>query len=250
MRWRPAALLAALPLVALAASCGGSGGGHAASTHATVLAAASLTDAFNAEKAAFEKARPGTQITLSFAGSQSLVAQIQQGAPADVFASADEHSMDAVRRETTAAPRLFARNTLAIAVAPGNPKHIASLADLARPGITVVLAAPAVPAGHYARAALQKAGVTVAPKSLEENVRSVLTKVELGEADAGIVYVSDITAAGHRVSRVAIPPAVNQTARYPIAPLSRDATGRAFVAFVLSPAGQRILSRFGFLPAS
>lgn len=249
MRRRAAALVAALPLVALAA-CGGSGGSDAPSTHATVLAAASLTDAFNAEKAAFEKAHPGTQITLSFAGSQSLVAQIQQGAPADVFASADERSMDAARRETTAAPRVFARNTLAIAVAPGNPKHIASLADLARPGVAVVLAAPAVPAGHYARTALQKAGVTVAPKSLEENVRSVLTKVELGEADAGIVYASDITAAGHQVSRVTIPPAVNQTARYPIAPLSRDATGRAFLAFVLSPAGQRILTRAGFLPAS
>lgn len=247
---RRAAGLAAVPLMLLATGCGGSGGGTAPADRATVLAAASLTNAFDAEKAAFEQAHAGTHLTLSFAGSQSLVAQIQQGAPADVFASADERSMDAVRRQTTAAPQVFARNTLAIAVAPGNPKHIRGIGDLSRADITVVLAAPAVPAGHYADEALRKAGVSVTPKSLEENVRSVLTKIELGEADAGIVYASDITAATGRVSKIPIAPAINQTARYPIAPLTRDPTGRAFIAFVLSPAGQRILARFGFLPAA
>ena len=217
---------------------------------ALVLAAASLTDAFRAVGAAFAKEHPDETVTFSFAGSQSLVAQIKEGAPGDVFASADERSMAAVSGSTTSPPQVFARNTLAIAVAPGNPKHISGLADLARSGITLVLAAPAVPAGNYARKALTAAGVTVHPKSEEENVRAVLTKVELGEADAGIVYTSDIAAAGDKVDRVAIPASVNQIAHYPIARISDEVVGHDFVAFVLSDRGQQILQRYGFLPAS
>ena len=248
---RRVALASAFLLAAV--GCGASSGAQAGGpgpSGALVLAAASLTDAFRAEGAAFAKEHPNETVTLSFAGSQSLVAQIKEGAPGDVFASADERSMAAVSGSTVGKPTIFARNTLAIAVAPGNPKHIAGLADLARDDVTLVLAAPAVPAGNYAGKALAAAGVTVHPKSEEENVRAVLTKVELGEADAGIVYTSDIAAAGGKVDRVAIPAGVNQVARYPIARISDEVVGHDFVEFVLSDQGQQILQRYGFLPAS
>jgi len=140
-------------------------------------------------------------------------------------------------------PQVFARNRLVIVTAPGNPHHITSLRDLARSSLIVVLAGPTVPAGKYAAAALKAAHVVVHPKSLEDNVRGVLTKVELGEADAGIVYVTDAKSAGHRVGVVAIP-------RSPVASYAIDAldiAGRPFVTFLLSPPGQAILARFGFL---
>ncbi len=238
---------AAAAVLLLAAACGGTSGTGSGSSTATVLAAASLTDAFRAVGTAFHRAHPDENVRFSFAGSQSLVAQVKEGAPADVLATADERTMATVRDRLTGPPQTFARNVLVIAVAPGNPKGVHGLADLARPGLTVVLAAPAVPAGAYARQALEAAGVTVHPASLEENVRAVLTKVELGEADAGVVYASDATAAGRQVASV--PVQDSPTATYPVGVLTGNRAGRDFVAYLRSAGGQQILTRYGFRPA-
>ena len=209
----------------------------------TVFAAASLTNAFTAEAAAYER-QSHVHVRFSFAGSQDLVAQLNEGAPADAVATADAATLGKLTVHLTGATAVFARNRLVIVTAPGNPKHIATAADLAKPGVVVVLAAPAVPAGKYAAKALQAAHVTVHPKSLEDNVRGVLTKVELGEADAGIVYVTDAKSAGTKVGTVALP--TSPVATYPAAAL--DARGQGFVDFLVSQAGQAILARFGFLP--
>jgi molybdate transport system substrate-binding protein len=184
-------------------------------------------------------------VRFSFAGSQDLVAQINQGAPADAVAPADATTIGQLTVKLDSVPTVFARNRLVIVTAPGNPKHINSAADLARRGIVVVLAAPSVPAGKYALAALRAAHVTVHPKSLEDNVRGVLTKVELGEADAGIVYVTDAKSAGDKVGTVALP--TSPIAIYSAVAL--DKQGRLFLSFALySLKGQVIFNRFGFLP--
>jgi molybdate transport system substrate-binding protein len=198
------------------------------------------------------QAHPGLEPRTSFAGSQTLVHQVLEGAPVDVVASADERSMQRLvdAGQVAGAPRVFARNRLAIVVPKGNPRRIATLADLARPGLVVALAAPAVPAGRYAREAFAKAGVAVPETSQELDVKAVLSRVALGEADAGVVYVTDVRAAGDTVSGVDIPEPVNVVARYPIAVLA-DARNRpaaeAFVAFVLGAEGHSILERHGFL---
>lgn len=209
----------------------------------TVFAAASLTNAFTAEAAAYEK-QNRVHVRLSFAGSQDLVAQLNQGAPADAVATADTATLDKLTVKLTRAPAVFARNRLVIVTAPGNPKHISGAADLSRRGLVVVLAAPSVPAGKYATAALQAAHVTVHPKSLEDNVRGVLTKVELGEADAGIVYVTDANSAGKKVVTIALP--TSPIATYPA--VAVDAIGQSFVDFLTSSTGRAILARYGFLP--
>jgi molybdate transport system substrate-binding protein len=235
-----------LMLVLTASACGGgsSSGSSSSSDHITVFAASSLTDAFAAEATAYKAAHPGSSVTFSFGASSDLATQVQQGAPADVIATASTTTMDTVSKQLTSPPSTFARNKLVIVTAHGNPKHIETLADLARPGLAVVLAAEGVPAGDYARQALSDAHVTVHPKSLETDVRGVLTKVELGEADAGIVYVTDANSAADKVSSVPIPKA--PIATYPIGAI--DASGKPFVDFVRSGAGQAILARFGFLP--
>ena len=212
---RGSRLLVAVAAGLVAAGCGSSGAGTAASPSAsptaaskltgslTVLAAASLTEAFNDTKASLEKEYSGLNLTYSFAGSQALVTQVMNGAPADVIATADQTTMQKlVTASLVETPTVFARNKLEIVVAPGNPKAIKGLSDLAATGLTVVLADPSVPAGKFAAQALQKAGVTVTPKSLELDVKSVLQKVAMGEADAGIVYVTDVTAAGTTVAGV------------------------------------------------
>jgi len=174
------------------APSGGSAPTSEPSGEVVVFAAASLTDALEAIAADLEAATPGLDVVFSFAGSQQLAAQIAEGAPADVFASADETQMDVVADAGLVAgePRTFARNSLAIAVEPGNPLGIRGLADLARADVTLVLADEDVPAGRYAAAALEAAGVTVAPASLEVDVRAVLSKVALGEADAAPVTIT------------------------------------------------------------
>jgi len=186
----------------------------------------------------------------NYAGTQTLTSQLTQGAEADVFASADTtHMTTAVKAGLIeGSPKIFAHNRLEIAVAKGNPKGIHSLADLARNALVVVLADPSVPAGNYAQQALAKAGVTVRPASLELQVTAVLTKVALGEADAGIVYVSDVKTNGS-VEGVAIPDQYNVIADYPIAILkqAKDSNAAsAFEALVLSPTGQSILVADGF----
>jgi molybdate transport system substrate-binding protein len=240
-------------LVALAAACGSGNTSSSSGQPRTlnVFAASSLTDAFTQLGEQFTASHPGVQVVCNFAGSSDLVAQLQQGAPADVLATADTSNMDKVA-SLTGAPQDFAGNKLIIAVEPGNPQHITGLADLARKDLKVVLAAPEVPAGKYAQEALAKAGVTVAPVSLEVSVKGVVTKVSLGEADAGIVYVTDVQAAQGKIDGVAIPDDQNVLATYPIAtlkdaPSAEDA--QAFVDLVLSAEGQKVLAAYGFLPA-
>lgn len=225
--------------------------GGAPSGTITVFAAASLTDAFEALGAAFVERHPGTEVAFNHAGSQVLAGQIAEGAPVDVFASANPHHMAAVSDggHVSGQPRAFAGNRLAIAVEPGNPRAIDGLDDLSDPDLVVVLPAEEVPAGDYAREALARAGVRVAPASLEPDVRAALSKVALGEADAAVVYSSDLVAADGRVTGVAIPPEANVPARYPIAVMadaSNPAGAEAFVDFVLGDEGQAILSDHGF----
>src|SRR5205823_2182497 len=213
----------------------------------SVFAAASLTDSFKALGSAFQSSNTGVTVQFNFASTPTLVTQIEQGAPADVFASADTTNMDKLKGDgfTTGTPQVFAHNKLEIVVAPGNPKGIAGLADLAKKGVIYITEAPTVPAGKYALQALKAAGVTVTPKSLETDVKSVISKIELGEADAGIVYTTDVKAAGSRVQGVAIPSQYNVVATYPIVEVKGSTNGdagNAFIAFVLSQAGQTTLA--------
>lgn len=231
----------------------------------TVLAAASLQEAFEAIGADFKAAHPGSDVAFSFAGSQVLAQQIDAGAPADVFASADTKQMDAAvtsGRIDADAPQIFARNRLVIVVPAANPAGVETLADLANPGVKVVLADETVPVGRYSRQFLAKASETpeltetYSPTvisnvvSFDDNVRSVLNRVALGEADAGIVYQTDVKAAGEgSVTTIEIPDELNVIATYPIAALNDSKLGdlsRAFVDYVLSEAGQETLGSFGF----
>ncbi len=245
-------------VAAFLAACGSSGGTAAATPlrgTVSVFAAASLSGSFTAIGNSFQAAHLGVTVKFNYAGTPTLVTQIEQGAPADVFASADTTNMDRLKGDgfTTGTSRVFAHNELEIVVAPGNPKGITGLADLAKPGVIYITEAPTVPAGKYALQALKMAGVTVTPKSLETDVKSVISKIELGEADAGIVYTTDVTAAGGKVQGVAIPAAENVIATYPIVAVKASANltaANAFIAYVLSAAGQSKLQAFGFLSAS
>ena len=234
----------------LLAACGG---GSQTST-LYVFAAASLTDAFKAMAGAYQKQHPDIVVKLNFAGTPTLVTQIEQGAQADVLASADTANMNRLKADglTSGDAQVFAHNQLEIVVAPGNPKGIKALADLAKPGVIYISEAATVPAGKYAQQALQKAGVTVRPRSLEADVKSVISKIELGEADAGIVYTTDVKAAGARVQGVEIPAEDNVVATYPIVAVKgakNSPAAGAFIAYVLSEAGQSTLASFGFKPA-
>ena len=252
-RIRLAAVLAVAALTL--AACGGdddSGGGSSGQSPAEikVFAAASLTAAFTELGRQYSSANGGTKVTFNFAGSQALATQIQQGAPADVFASADIPNMDKVK-DLVGTPQNFASNLLQIVVEKGNPKGVKTLDDLARSDLKVVLAAPDVPAGRYAKQVLDQAGVSVQPVSQEDNVKAVVTKVSLGEADAGIVYVTDVTAGGDKVQGVDIPREQNVVATYPIATVKAGKAqdkAQAFMDLVLSDQGQQVLSKYGFLP--
>jgi molybdate transport system substrate-binding protein len=231
----------------------------------TVLAAASLTEAFQDLTRSFEAGNPDAQVTLAFAGSQQLALQIAEGAPADIFASADLRWMDRVRDQQLLAgsPSVFARNRLIVIVPIDNPAGVETLPDLARPGLELVVADPAVPLGAYTRSALEQLAraegfdsvflerVLANVVSLEQSVKEVVGKVVLGEADAGVVYRSDATAAlANRIRVLEIPEACSPIAAYPIAILQgskRRALAQAFVDSVLSPGGQATLERHGFL---
>jgi molybdate transport system substrate-binding protein len=248
-----------LVVAALLAACGSSPGTAATSPAATpspaplsgnlsVFAAASLTASFNALATSFQAANPGVTVKFNFGGTPTLVTQIEQGAPADVFASADTTNMDKVTKDgfTAGASLVFAHNQLEIVVAPGNPKGITGLADLAKSGVLYISEGPTVPAGKYSLQA-------VTPKSLETSVTAVIGKIELGEADAGIVYTTDVTAAGSKVSGVTIPAANNVIATYPIVVVkgtTNAAAAYAFMSYVVSVTGQSSLASFGFLPAT
>jgi molybdate transport system substrate-binding protein len=249
-------------LAMLAAACGTSSNAAIRTTSASqkvsgtvvVFAAASLKDAFDQIGKQFEQANPGVSVKFNYAGSSSLATQIKQAAPADVFASADTTNMDTVTNDNLASgsPQEFARNNLEIMVAAGNPKHIKSVADLANSDVKVAVCASDVPCGKYTQEVFSKAGVTVHPVSEETSVSSVVTKVTLGEADAGVVYTTDVKAAGDKAAGVAIPANQNVTAEYPIVAL-KDAPNsggaNAFIDYVMSSAGQKVLESFGFLPA-
>ena len=254
MNRRLSALLMAAGLFTFA--CGSSSTAATTSTpelsgDLQVFAAASLTAGFDAIGKTFHEAHPGVAIFNNFAGTPTLVTQIEQGAPADVFASADTTNMDKLKADgfTGGDSQVFAHNQLEIVVAPGNPKGITGLADLAKPGVIYITEGPTVPAGKYALQALATAGVKVTPKSLETAVTGVISKIELGEADAGIVYTTDVTAAGSQVQGVPIPDADNVVATYPIVAVKGSKNpdvANAFIAYVVSTGGQATLASFGF----
>ena len=218
----------------------------------TLFAASSLTASFSDIVDAFKAANPAVEVVTSFAGSSTLAGQIQSGAPVDVFASADEPTMQrlAVAGLVSGPAPIFTRNRLMIVVPKGNPLRVTGLSDLARPEVFVALAAPEVPAGRYARDILTRAGVVVKPKTLEPNVKSIIALAALREIDAGIVYVTDVAVEDYRVDGVTIPEAQNEIASYPIATLTaakNRPTAEAFVQFVQSPSAQAILRKYGFL---
>jgi molybdate transport system substrate-binding protein len=221
----------------------------------TVLAASSLAEAFAEIGELYEQRHAGTEVTFSFGSSATLATQFEQGAPADVFASADEVNMDKLLDADLVAagePETFARNRLAIAVELGNPEDISTLADTVADDLILVLCAPEVPCGRYALDAYAEAGIDVPTVPTGANAKDTLTKVSLGEADAAVVYVTDVRAAGDDVDLVRIPARHNVVATYPIAVLDDAPNPRAasaFVQLVQSKAGQRILRNHGFLPA-
>jgi len=226
-------------------------GSKAFSGSITVFAAASLTSAFTDLAHQFEAAHPGTSVKLDFDSSSVLVTQIENGAPADVFASADQKNMQKLQTkgDIAGAPVVFARNLMEIAVAPKNPEHIATVADLAKPGLVVVLCAKEAPCGKYADQLLAQDKVTVSPKSREIDVKSTLSKVELGDADAALVYVTDVKAAAGKVDGVTIPKGQNVEATLPIAALKgakNAALANAWVDYVTSNE-QTLQQTYGFL---
>jgi molybdate transport system substrate-binding protein len=252
VNWR--VVIAVAVTIALSSACGNSAPASSSPSQLrgtiTVFAASSLTAAYTAIGKDFEKQQAGSMVKLSFGGSSTLVAQIQQGAIGDVFASADQPNMQKAIDSGLVAgsASIFAHNRLEIVVTAGNPKHISGLADLARSGLIVVLCTPAVPCGRYATQALHKAGVLVKPASQETDVKAVVSKVALGEADAGIVYLTDVKAGGAAVQGVEIPLSQNVVADYPVAILkdSQNAPlAKAFVSYLLG-AGQQTLARYGF----
>ncbi|MFF4652218.1 molybdate ABC transporter substrate-binding protein [Streptomyces sp. NPDC001380] len=245
-------------LLALTA-CGSSGPSASSAASAgkpsgtvTVFAAASLKEGFTALGRTFEAAHPGTRVVFDFGGSDTLAASITSGAPADVFAAASPRTMQTVTdaKDAAGTPVTFVRNRLEIATPPGNPKGIRGLADLAAPGLKVALCAAEVPCGAAARKALDAAGVRLTPVSYEQDVRSALTKVELKEVDASVVYRTDVRAASGRVDGVEFPESARAVNDYPVVLLKNApnaGAAREFIALVTSPEGAKVLTGAGFL---
>ena len=233
------------------AGCGGSTDGDAGEdTTLTVFAASSLRGAFEQLGEDFEADHDGVTVRFSFAGSSDLVAQVQQGADADVLASADEANMDKLTADDLVdEPLLFATNTLTIAVPPGNPAGVASLQDLAGDGVKLVTCAPEVPCGAAAARLEEAAGVDLSPVSEEQSVTDVLNKVVSGEADAGLVYVTDVQGAGDEVEGIEVPESAEVVNSYPIATVAdSDEAGLAqeFIDLVVGDEGQQVLADAGF----
>jgi molybdate transport system substrate-binding protein len=253
-RRRAVALVLACVAASSAAACSSSGGASSGRTSGalsgplTVFAASSLTEAFDTLKQQFTEAHPGTTVTITYGASSDLSTQISQGAKADVFASASEKNMAAIAAQT-GRPTDFASNRLEIAVPPNNPARVMALADLAGPGVKVAACDPSVPCGAVAHQVFQNAGLTVRPTATEADVKSTLAAVESGEVDAGLVYVTDVRAAGSKVKGIEIPDDVNATTTYPIATLKNapnSSLAKAFVDYVLSSAGRSVLTADGF----
>ncbi|MQY13354.1 Molybdate-binding protein ModA [Streptomyces sp. RB5] len=245
---------AAVALLALSACSSSDSDGNSGRLSGTVnvFAAASLEQSFTELGASFEKAHPGTKVVFNFGGSDSLAAGINSGAPADVFAAASPKTMALVTGKggNAGEPETFVRNQLEIATLSGNPHHIASLKDLTESGLKVVLCDEAVPCGTAAKKAFDASGLKLTPVSLEEDVKAALTKVVLKEADAAVVYQTDVRAAGDKVEGVPFPEAAGAVNDYPIALLKDTGNAkaaRAFMDLVQSPDGQRVLTGAGFL---
>lgn len=256
---RAAAALVTAALLLPLTACGGNddskkdaggekSGSAAPKADLTVLAASSLTDVFKKAGAVYEKEHPGTKVNFSFAGSQELAAQVKEGAPADAVVTADTKTMDGMKVDV-GTPAVIAKNRLVIATGEGNPKKIDNLGDLADSKLKVVLAASEVPVGRYGKQVLDAQKLKVEPVSQEPNVRAVLSKVELGEADAGLVYKTDAATAPKKVDAVDIPDAQNAVASYPAATLKasqQQAAAAAFVKWLSTPEAQKILQQAGF----
>jgi molybdenum ABC transporter, periplasmic molybdate-binding protein len=240
--------VAALALTGCSAAAGSQANGPTRHT-VVVLAASSLTESLTAIAKDFEASHPGTDVQLSFAASSTLVSQVNQGAPADLIAVAGTSSMGPLEKSRIAKDgiRSMAANTLEIATPPGNPGTVNAIADLSRPTLKVVLCAATVPCGKAAAKALKAAGVVAHVVSYETDVKATLAKVQLGEADAAIVYHSDVVSAGIRVRGVQIPASVNQTLDYPLIRLTNDPTTAEFMTYVLSDQGRKRLRDNGFL---
>jgi molybdate transport system substrate-binding protein len=258
---RFAVIAAGLAAVAVAGCCssGGSGGSSSSASGSpsagstgtiTVFAAASLMGTFTQLGKQFEAAHPGDTVKFSFGPSSGLATQITSGAPADAFASAAPANMDTVVQAGDASnPQNFAKNTMEVAVPPKNPGKVKSVNDLAKKSVKVALCQPQVPCGVVAAEVFKNAGIKVKPVTLQPDVKSVLTQVELGSVDAGMVYVTDVMAAGTKVKGVTISDKDNASTLYPIATISdskHKSIAQSFVAYVLSPAGQQVLTAAGF----
>jgi molybdate transport system substrate-binding protein len=252
-RHASAAVIATVSVALCLSACSSSKKAPASklSGNVVVFAASSLKVTFTTLIADFETANPGLKVTPSYGGSDTLAAQITQGAPVDVFAAASTTTMGTVTTagDAVGTPQVFAKNELEIAVAPNNPDHIATLADVTKSGVKLAVCAAAVPCGAAAAKAFAAAGLTPHPVTLEQDVTSVLTKLELGEVDAGIVYQTDVKSAGSKVVGVNFAEAASAINTYPIAVLkgAKNPTGaQAFVAYVLSAPGQHLLQSAGF----
>jgi molybdate transport system substrate-binding protein len=254
---RFALTIAGLAAVAAAGCSSGSGSPAPAKSSSasakgtiTVFAAASLTGAFTQLGKQFDAAHPGDTVKFSFGPSSGLATEITSGAPADVFASASPKLMTTVVKAGDAAgPQNFVKNVMEVAVPPANPGKVTSVKDLAKSSVKVALCQPQVPCGSVAAEVFKNAGITVKPVTLQADVKSVLTQVELGSVDAGMVYVTDVMAAGAKVRGVMIPAGYNASTLYPIATISSSkhkSVASAFVAYVLSSAGQQVLAAAGF----
>lgn len=246
---RPAVLGIVTAIVLPLVGCGGGSD----RTELTVFAAASLTSTFEVFEQSFEESHPDADVRLSFGGSSDLVAQIEEGAAADVFASADQPTMDRLisSHATGPDPVEFATNTLVAVVAAGNPLRISTMADLARTDVDLVVCAPEVPCGRAARTAADGQGVALTPVSEEQSVTDVLAKVRAGEADVGLVYTSDVRAAGDDVEGLALPGLDRVVNHYPVVVVDdtdQFALASEFVDLVRSPAGQQVLAEAGFGP--
>lgn len=250
---RPGPITASLALCVLA-GCGSSGTGSQHATGGTgtvtVFAAASLRETFSTLAKQYEATHPHTTVKLNFGASSALALQINAGAPADVFASASATNMTQVTGAGSAADLVtFARNNMEIVVPPSNPAAITGLRDLAKPGVKVALCQTQVPCGATAAKVFSHAGLRVKPVTLEADVKSTLTKVELNEVDAGVVYHTDVRTAGSKVRGIEIPAPLNASTDYPIAALAKapnPAGARSFMAYVLSTEGQKVLDAAGF----
>ncbi len=254
------AIIAAGLAALAAAGCSSSGSGSSAPSASssassstgtiTVFAAASLMGTFTQLGKQFDAAHAGDTVKFSFGPSSGLAAEITSGAPADVFASAATANMDqVVKAGDAASPQNFAKNIMEVAVPPKNPAKVTSVKDLAKSSVKVALCQPQVPCGVVAAEVFKNAGIKVKPVTLQADVKSVLTEVELGSVDAGMVYVTDVMAAGTKVKGVTIPASENASTLYPIATISNSkhkSIAQAFVAYVLSSAGQQVLASAGF----